>query len=288
MIFSASSLMQALFLFTFSFVIFLLLSGLITALYRFQWSEPAQGMFSMSPRAFEGNGTFLLVSMISALGISLLFSSFLFEFATELLLLTLFSIGLFLFRRFTIFYDISLSFPLPFYKDRFDIALWKILIASISILIAFLYFGQSPFFSGHLPFWADRLFGAFVLFLFILFFDLSTKEPFGVHVSFGLVALLIFVSVFAIPLSLIWLEFAFILTGLSLAALYWGICFAPIQFDKGLTLSVGLWLGCMLLELMTRGALYFPLLLLFLACCYYLYPSFRLLIEHFQKSVFKN
>jgi hypothetical protein len=280
MVFSASSLMQALFLFTFSFVIFLLLSGLVVAIYRYQWGESTQDL--------KQNGNFLLVSLIAALGFCLLFSSFLFEFSTELLCITLFAIGVFSLIRLLSHTDFTFSFPLPLFKGPLGLPLWTILIALICLLVVFLYFGQSPFFTGHFPFWADRFLGALVLFLFTLFFDLGTKEPFGVQISFGLMALLVIVSVFTLPLSLIWLEFAFILVGLGLAALYWGICFAPSQFDKALTLSVGLWLGCMLLELMARGALYFPLLLLFLACCYYLYPSFRLLIEHFQKSVFKN
>lgn len=280
MVFSASSLMQALFLFTFSFVMFLLLSGLVVAIYRYQWSETTQDL--------KQNGNFLLVSLITALGFCLLFSSFLFEFSTELLCITLLAIGVFSLKRLLSHTDFTFSFPLPFFNGRFGLPLWTILIALICLLVAFLYFGQSPFFAGHFPFWADRFLGALMLFLFTLLFDLGTKEPFGVQLNFGLMALLVIVSVFTLPLSLIWLEFAFILVGLGLAALYWGICFAPSQFDKALTLSVGLWLGCMLLELMTRGALYFPLLLLGLVCCYYLYPSFRLLIEHFQKSVFKN
>lgn len=280
MIFSASSLMQALFLFTFSFVMFLLLSGLVVAIYRYQLREPAQDL--------KQNGNFLLVSLIAALGFCLLFSSFLFEFSTEFLCITLLAIGVFSLKRLLSHTDFTFSFPLPFFKVRFAIPLWTILIALLCLLVAFLYFGQSPFFAGHFPFWADRFLGALVLFLFTLLFDLGTKESFGVQLSFGLMALLVIVSVFTLPLSLIWLEFAFILAGLGLAALYWGICFAPSQFDKALTLSVGLWLGCMLLELMTRGAFYFPLLLLGLVCCYYLYPSFRLLMSHFQKSVFKN
>lgn len=280
MIFSASSLMQALFLFTFSFVIFLLLSGLVAAIHRYHLREPDQDL--------KQSGNFLLVSFMAALGFCLLFSSFVFEFAPLVLTITVVALGVFSLKRLLSHYDFALSYQLPFLKENYGLPLGILLNALICFLIAFLYFGDSSFFAGHFPFWVDRFLGALILFLFTLLFDRGTKETFGVQISFGLLALLIVVSVFTLPLSIIWLDFAFILAGLVLAALYWGLCFTSGQFDKGLTFGVALWLGCMFLELLTRGALYFPLFLLGLACCYFLYPSLRLFISHFQSRVLKN
>ena len=283
MVFSASTFMQALFLFTLSFVLYLLASGFAVALYRYHWSGQAQKIIP-NPQGLAHSGTVLIFGLMTSLGLSLLFSSFFTAYGPRILLFSSFAIVFYLFTRLWARFKLSSSFQISLFKGPIEISILKCLVALFCIFIAFVFFDQRPFFKDYFPIWVDRLLGAVVLFIFILIFERSSDEALGVQVGIGCLALFFGVSFFTLALEPYWLEFAFLLSGIGLAAYYWGTCFALKFLDKSPLLCFGLFFGPFLLELMTLGAVAFLLLLLVPACCYFLSPYAFNIIAHLRQK----
>jgi|GEM_PF-7103870 len=297
MIYSASPLIKMLFLFSFSFTTLLILSGLTVALCRrpFRDNLSSSGVDTSALQAITFHSyqfhqqsvpthNYDGVLLLSSLGFSLIFTSFFSTQNTDVFVL----LGIAIFLLFTERNSPLFSLFLSHEKLPFNVSVWGLIVAAFSLVLSFFYFSDGSFFFNHFPFWADRLLGAGLLFCFVLLFQQFSSQPFGLQVSLGSVALVFGICFACFQLSTYWLELAFVFMGLGCAVLYWVICFGPYKLNKGVTFSLGFFLGFLLLKLMTLGAVLPPLLLLFLGLSYLLYPYVRTEILKIHKTLFKN
>lgn len=292
MFFSASPLIKMLFLFSFSFLALLVISGLTVALYRFQILKTKEKAFSLlahsssnevgqqSDHAHEFDGFLLLISLALSLVFTLLPSTNMNDF----ILIVSFVGLLLIIGNYTPIFSLFIATD----KLPFHLPLWVAGLAFICFLVSFFYFSEGSFFLYHFPFWADRLLGAALLFCLILMFQRFSSETYGLHISFGLVAFCFCIVFLIYQFSIIWLELSLVLCGILSAALYWVFCFKGYKLEKHISLSLGFFLGFFLLKLMNLGALWPSLIIFIIGCVYLAYPYFKMAIFKVHKWVFKN
>jgi hypothetical protein len=313
MIYSASPLIKILFLFSFSFTGLLVFSSLLIALFRnhYAWASrknaPHNSAFhssdfqasnfisskflatspdeqNLDSHSYDKVSFLSTAGLLISLGCSLIFTSFFVAQYAELFVLFTIAICLFYSEKKSSIFSLYLSHE----KLPFRITVWSLLVALFCLGISYFLFSESSLFLNYFPFWADRLLGACLLFSFVLLFQTFSSERFGLHVSFGAVALSILISFIGFNLANYWLDLAFVFTGLSCASLYWVICFGPYKIDKSIRLALGFFLGVFLLKLMTLGAILPPLFLLLLGLSYLLYPHLKKPALKIQKMLFRN
>lgn len=313
MIYSASPLIKMLFLFSFSFTGLLVFSSLLIAFFRnhYAWASrknaPHNSTFhssdfqasgfnssklsatssdeqSLDSHSFDKISFLSTAGLLISLGCSLVFTSFFSAQYAEFFVLFTIAICLFYSEKKSLIFSLDLSHE----KVPFRIPAWSLLVALLCLGISYFFLSENSLFINYLPFWADRLLGACLLFSFVLLFQTFSTERFGLHVSFGAVALSILISFIGFNLATYWLDLAFVFTGLSCASLYWVICFGPYKIDKSIRLALGFFLGVFLLKLMTLGAALPPFFLLLLGLSYLLYPHLKIAVLKIQKMLFRN